>query len=114
MNQETTPKTEREAGVGSSALFGLWGRKGWRYRLLHWLCARWGYFPIPWDAVENTEHDARCAADEATADSTMTNRAAAGHALLNRISAECRELITWRAGRAEWKRPNKDSATDSL
>ena len=28
------------------------GEKGWRYRLLHWLSSRWGYFPIPWDAPD--------------------------------------------------------------
>ena len=77
------------------------GAKGWRYRLIHWLCERWGYFPIPWDAPEAACYEASTAylSDEPWSDRKVSR------ALAHAEIGNC--LMAWRAG---VDRPNDPSS----
>jgi hypothetical protein len=95
----TTPDS-RGSAPGSGSAFSLWecaGARGWRYRLLHWLCGRWGYFPVPLDAPEAAGWLPSTAALQYSWSEEKVGRALA-------MGEVERELIAWRAG---VQRPNE-------
>lgn len=88
--REDSPNKERPETPAFS-LRDCGGLRGWRYRLIHWICSRWGYFPIPWDSVEAAGWLPSTAAFQ-----DSWNQETIGRALA--MAEVSRELILWRAG----------------